>query len=81
MRYRTKPFEIEAMQYDGTNIDELYEWSQGNVRKGRDVQVYDYQHDTWITFYAGNYIIRGMNKEYYPCVPDVFEAKYEVIDE
>lgn len=79
MKYRTKPFEIEAIQYDGTNADEIYDWSNGNIRQGREIQVYDYLHDTWITFYIGNYIIKGMNGEFYPCVPDVFEAKYELI--
>lgn len=27
----------------------------------------------------GDYIIRGLRGEYYPCKPDVFEKKYEEI--
>lgn len=26
---------------------------------------------------AGDYIIRGLRGEYYPCKPDVFQKKYE----
>jgi len=29
----------------------------------------------------GDYIIRGVSKELYPCKPDIFEATYEKISE
>lgn len=27
----------------------------------------------------GDYIIRGVQGEFYPCKPDIFEATYEVV--
>lgn len=29
---------------------------------------------------TGDYIIRGVNGEIYPCQPDIFEKTYEVVD-
>jgi hypothetical protein len=29
----------------------------------------------------GDYIIRGLQGEFYPCKPDIFEASYEAVDE
>jgi hypothetical protein len=81
-RYRTKPFEIEAVQFTGKNLMEIIDFAKTDIRSlttavGIDHEVYDYQHQTWIKFSAGDYIIKGMNGEFYPCVADVFEAKYE----
>jgi hypothetical protein len=45
-------------------------------------QVYDKLHDTWVNVAYGQWIIRGLQGEYYPCDPDVFAAKYlEVTDD
>ena len=29
---------------------------------------------------VGDYIIRGLRGEYYPCKPDVFAKKYELVE-
>jgi hypothetical protein len=84
VRYRTKPFEIEAVQFTGKNLMEIIDFAHTDIRSmttadGTKFEVFDYQHNTWIEFYPGNYIIKGMNDEFYPCVADVFEAKYEPI--
>ncbi|MFD3517719.1 hypothetical protein [Streptomyces sp. NPDC058657] len=44
---------------------------------GREFRVYDRLHDTWVRFEYGDWIIRGVQGEFYPCKPDVFEATYE----
>ncbi|CAJ1224411.1 hypothetical protein BW154_04750 [Lactococcus lactis] len=28
----------------------------------------------------GDYIIKGVNGEFYPCKPDIFEATYEIVE-
>ena len=30
---------------------------------------------------TGDYIIRGVNGEYYPCKPDIFKKTYEAVEE
>jgi len=33
-----------------------------------------------MTASVGDYIIEGLNGEYYPCKPDIFEKSYDVIN-
>ena len=42
-------------------------------------QVYDYLQDTWVTVNPDDFIIKGMKGEFYPCNPEVFNAKYEPV--
>ena len=34
-----------------------------------------------MTATEGDYIIKGINGEYYPCKPDIFEKTYELVEE
>lgn len=96
MKFRTKPFEIEAEQYDGTEqcLERFIVMSaaenstfkprlRGRLRDGNlfPVEVYDYLQDTWVKVNYGDYIIKGMKNEYYPCDPQVFETKYEPVSD
>jgi hypothetical protein len=42
-----------------------------------DAQVYDKLHSTWVFVYTGDWIIKGIRGEFYPCRPDVFAESYE----
>lgn len=98
MKFRTKPFEIEAVQFTGDNYDEVVDFVGNTVHTvegsfpgfTRDykygapefpAKVYDYLHNTWVGVAEGQWIIRGQKGEYYPCDPEIFEAKYEPVDE
>ena len=79
-RYRTKPCEIEAIQWTGENLIELLDWGQGNI-------LWNDVDDLFIDTLEGrlkadinDYIIKGLKGEFYPCKPDVFKKKYERID-
>ena len=79
-RYKTKPCEIEAIQWTGENIIELLDWGQGNI-------LWNDVDDLFIDTLEGrmkaninDYIIKGLRGEFYPCKPDVFKKKYERID-
>lgn len=90
-KFRTKPFEIEAIQFTGENFQELYGfcgWKFSNVeglplytRKGFTARVYDELHATWVSVKPGQWIILGQKGEFYPCDPEIFEAKYEPVPE
>lgn len=78
-RYKTKPCEIEAIQWTGKNIIELLDWGQGQI-------LWNDVDDLFIDTLEGrmkadinDYIIKGLRGEFYPCKPDVFEKKYEKI--
>ena len=94
MKYRKKPVVIEAMQWDGTRFrKEQIEDMLGDLRTcSVALPMGDWDRKTYIswTFYTleglitaspGDYIIRGIKGEYYPCKPDIFELTYEEVAE
>ena len=79
-KFRKKPVMIEAIQWRGDNLEEIkdfmgyYEYAKKNLiihtLEGKMIA----QVNDWI--------IRGVQGEYYPCKPDIFEKTYEpVVDE
>ncbi|MGN0714935.1 MAG: hypothetical protein ACI4LN_03860 [Anaerovoracaceae bacterium] len=88
MKYRKKPVVIEAMQFlDNaetiTNIAEFID--------NQDLRV-DYADpenpvikietlEGVMSASVGDYIIKGVQGEFYPCKPDIFERTYEVVGE
>ncbi|AYR03251.1 hypothetical protein SEA_OCTOBIEN14_114 [Gordonia phage Octobien14] len=89
MRYRKKPVEIDAQQWLGftfllmkcfTGDDKFRAPTKQEALDDPEVTayVYDELHHTWVGVLTGDYIIRGIQGEFYPCNPDVFEQTYEV---
>ena len=84
-KYRKKPVVIEAIQWMGYNPTEarLFARDEDGEECFDCVKpaVYDFLHDTWIPCEEGDWIIRGVQGEFYPCKPDIFEATYESAEE
>lgn len=85
MRYKTKPCEIEAIQFIGDNLKEIEEFAgkscvgarfQGKNCIGLTIDTLE----GLVTASVGDYIIKGLRGEFYPCKPDVFEKTYEAVD-
>lgn len=87
-RFKTKPFEIEAVQFTGDNEAEVqamtgsqYFYVLEDDEKTDDpdmaATVFDFLHSTWVGVYPNQWIIKGQKGEFYPCDPEIFEAKYE----
>lgn len=80
MRFRSKPVEIEAMQWfeHGDHALVMRDNVQpGNARVGRVKGAQGWAHVD-----PGDWIIQEpLGPGYYPCKPDVFAAKYEPVDE
>ena len=95
-RYRKKPVEIEAVQFTGDNEYEIAEF-MGIPLCVLQVSVDavlrmdgDYSENTHIhiptlegtmTANCGDWIIKGVKGEFYPCKPDIFDATYEEVKE
>ena len=88
MKYRKKPVVIEAIQFTRNNWKEVQRFTNGEVHnfcteKCPDGKCYcavpTLEGCTGAT--EGDYIIRGVNGEYYPCKPDIFEKTYEKVEE
>lgn len=95
-KYRKKPVVIEAIQWTGDNYTEMLEFCdkaefQYAVRKRKNIfsnkpeqeeekalfiQTLEGVHEASI----GDYIIKGVNGEYYPCKPDIFAKTYEEVE-
>jgi len=94
-RYRKKPVEIEAMQWDGTaeSFAELQQWgnldtfvieSVATSTGGGDPRWFDRlivpTLEGQMRADKGDWIIRGVKGEFYPCKPDIFAATYEEVE-
>ena len=80
-KYRKKPVVIEAVQWTGENIEEILDFV------GLD-GIYDYLRKSLeiatlegdMKASMGDFIVKGVNGEFYPCKPDIFEKTYEVAE-
>lgn len=88
-RYRKKPVVIEAVQFIGTpeSCSDVTEFLGGTHEHN-----HSWKHRTTdggfihtlegeMEFGVGDWIIRGVAGEYYPCKPEIFLATYEPVDE
>lgn len=92
MKYKKKPVIIDAVQFNGLNLEEIKEFVGEHL-------IYDIIDSAWqcgkgaphilmeIKTLEGNmkvskndFIIKGINGEFYPCKPDIFGKTYEIID-
>jgi hypothetical protein len=90
-KYRKKPVIIEAMQYLGPfSLDEMREeWGEefSSVCTQSDLGVVTIKTLEGMAiegiFFVtiGDFIIKGVKGEFYPCKPDIFEATYEFVGE
>ena len=99
MRYRKKPVIVEALQWNGNNVIDIYNFLEDkNVEtqyevnsEGKNFYI-DFSRGQCVTgdlmiktlegtmkADIGDYIIKGVNGEFYPCKPDIFEKTYEEV--
>lgn len=87
--FRKKPVEIEARQLTDTNAGEIVQWvninspdastawMRGGPRGGsKGGTVYIRTLEGTHHASVGDWIIKGVQGEFYPCKPDIFEATY-----
>lgn len=78
-----KQITIDYIQYDGANFIEIQTFTGGTAFKpGGKSDVFmipTLEGDMQAT--TGDYIIKGVKGEFYPCKPDIFEASYDFTPE
>lgn len=93
MIVRKKPVIVEAMLWTGINLHDIKQFVgkalfinyvdvttlTGIEKKisGIGIKTLEGEHVAEI----GDYIIKGVQGEFYPCKPDIFEETYEIINE
>lgn len=85
-KYRKKPVIIEAIQFTGTRssileleefITSSFEWMEEDGKTNEiKIETLEGPHIARI----GDYIIKGVKGEFYPCKPDIFEMTYEEVE-
>ena len=94
MKFRKKPVVIDAIQLTRDNAVKVYEWVHDCTSIKTDMDLYrwdDYLSiierkgmkiptlEGEMTASMGDYIIKGIQGEFYPCKPDIFEKTYEAV--
>lgn len=80
-RFRKKPVEIEARLFDpGIGYDEacdVVDWCNGRaVIGGCEIDTLE----GVMLARPGDWVIKGVHNEFYPCKPEIFEATYEPVE-
>ena len=93
-KYRKKPVVIDAMKWDGSDHRGMFKFLDGDFKShlatygnnfyidhskvygGLIIKTLEGEHIATI----GDYIIKGVQGELYPCKPDIFELTYEPIE-
>lgn len=84
MKFRKKPVVIEAMQLTGNNCFEaLHFMNRAGEIAGADLNQTDlpviHTLEGYMYTAIGDWIIKGVKGEFYPCKPDIFEMTYEPV--
>lgn len=81
-KFRKKPVVIEARQYTGKNGIELLGWIGGTELEegflGDGIEIHTLEGTMKAS--QGDWIIKGVAGEFYPCKPQIFEATYEAVE-
>ena len=89
MKYRKKPIEVEAVQFSNKITQrgskeamlELFgdfkEWKFDTVNNLATLCIVTLEGIMVVS--EGDWVIKGVNGEFYPCKPDIFEKTYEPV--
>ena len=90
-RFRKRPVEIEAMRWDGSllSTETVTQWCGGAY--DYEVKASDHTDKAeWISIHTlegvmradvGDWVIRGVAGEFYPCRDEIFAATYDEVTE
>ena len=84
MKFRKKPVEVEAHKLTVENMDFVENWCKGSIKgvslpieeRCIDIQTLEGEMRAEI----GDYVIKGIKGEFYPCKPDIFEMTYDIVE-
>lgn len=86
MKFRKKPVIIDAIKWTGQNRDEINEFI--GLMDNPDEARHGYAKNGSLLIRTlegvhqankGDWVIKGVKGEFYPCKPDIFELTYEPV--
>ena len=93
MKYRKKPVVIEAVQWNGLNLQEVKDfvgdslmyniydtaWKVAEAAPIVNIKIKTLEGNMQVS--VDDYIIKGVQGEFYPCKPYIFEQTYEKVED
>jgi len=88
-RFRKRPVEIDAIQWTADNMEEMKKFLTGAIywfspemgksldKKNWTLCVITYEGTSVCS--VGDWVIKGVKGEFYPCKPDIFTLTYEEV--
>ena len=81
MKFRKKPVVIDAVLWTGENESEICDFMghkgyQFSNPDGLHILTLEGTHHASI----GDFIIKGVNGEFYPCKPEIFAKTYDIVE-
>lgn len=93
-KFKKKPVVIDAVQWSGNNLHEIMAFTDVNFATQPSNWKWEEYEDLVcreglkiftlegaMLASVGDWIIKGVNGEFYPCKPDIFEKTYEPVAE
>ena len=87
--YVKRPLQVEAIQYTGLNGDEVIAFGEGDIREGETLLPTEENPMGCFCYVAtregisigivGDYFIKGIKGEFYPCGEEIFNETYEQV--
>jgi len=83
-KFRKKPVVIEAVQYNGRNNPfdciEQRAFNEDMQPGARYTAPAIKTLEGWHRVFVNDWVIKGVQGEFYPCKPDIFQATYEAVN-
>lgn len=84
-KFRKRPVVIEAMQFTKEAKDQVFHWvtcthyPSWDANGNPTMTIGTLEGDMIVSL--GDYVIKGVKGEFYPCKPDIFAATYEPVED
>lgn len=80
MKYRKKPIVIEAIQWTGKNFEKLQEFTNDTIYHDHRAFLFISTLEGDMEASLGDYVIKGIQGEFYPCKEDIFWNTYDKVE-
>lgn len=82
MKFRKKPVVIDAIKYTGKNGSNILHWMFPDIEQDAEANKLTIRTlEGEMNVSIGDWVIRGVEGEFYPCKPNIFKKTYEKVEE
>lgn len=75
-KFRKRPVVIEAVQWNGDNLEEIKEFAPGVILVNGKSSLEVATMAGTVILHVGHWLIKGVEGEFYPCDPYIFAITY-----